>query len=194
MAEWPDLQMRSIATWPAERTPDHRRKPSPFSSSLTDTLGLLRRELHALSATDVWMEIAIPGDPVTNSVEWRRDGKPRSHARPAHPGIVLSFTSRTLGKELRYATDRFRSWQDNLRAIALGLEALRKVERYGIANRGEQYAGWAQLTSGGAVERGRDLIREHGSVVAALKATHPDVGGDEDDFKAVQAAREAAVA
>jgi hypothetical protein len=34
------------------------------------------------------------------------------------------------------------TWQDNLRAVALGLEALRRVERYGIAQRGEQYAGW----------------------------------------------------
>jgi hypothetical protein len=55
----------------------------------------------------------------------------------------------TADDTFQFAVDMFPSWQDNLRAIALGLEALRKVERYGIANRGEQYAGWAQLTAGG---------------------------------------------
>ena len=33
------------------------------------------------------------------------------------------------------------------------------------------------------------LIREHGGVTQALKATHPDHGGDALDFAAVQAAR-----
>jgi hypothetical protein len=39
-------------------------------------------------------------------------------------------------------------WQHNVRAIALGLEALRKVDRYGITRRGEQYAGWKALPAG----------------------------------------------
>ena len=49
---------------------------------------------------------------------------------------------------MTYATDRFFAWQDNVRAIALGLEALREVDRYGIAKKGEQYAGWKALPSG----------------------------------------------
>lgn len=36
-------------------------------------------------------------------------------------------------------------WQINLRAIALGLEALRKLDRYGITSRGEQYTGWRAI-------------------------------------------------
>jgi hypothetical protein len=153
---------------------------------LTDTLWTLDKELRALRAVDVWLEIAIEPE------MFRLDGRPRAQARAAHPGVVISFTSKTLGKELRYATDRFRSWQDNLRAIALGLEALRKVERYGIANRGEQYAGWAQITTGGAnPERGRNLVKAHGSINDALRATHPDTSGydSEEDFRHVQAYR-----
>jgi hypothetical protein len=49
---------------------------------------------------------------------------------------------------LKYATDVFDHWHANLRAIALGLEALRKVERYGITQRGEQYTGFRALGSG----------------------------------------------
>jgi hypothetical protein len=184
--EWPDnLRMRTISTWPGERTSPGFRRESPFKSSLGDSLSLLDRELRALRAFDVWLEVAIPPE------QFRIDGRPRAHAFASHPGVVLSFTSRTLGKDLRYATDRFWKWQDNLRAIALGLEALRKVERYGIANRGEQYAGWAQLPPGGpSARRGEELVREHGSVRQALMATHPDHGGDAADFADVQAYRE----
>jgi hypothetical protein len=35
-----------------------------------------------------------------------------------------------------------------VRAIALGLEHLRAIDRYGIANSGQQYVGWKQLGSG----------------------------------------------
>lgn len=172
---WPDtLALRPIAQWPTTRTPDSRRKHSPFRASLNETLALLRRELGALRATGVVLEVAIPeGD-----VNWRQDGRPRASARADHPGVVLAFkTAIAPGRELRYATDRYRFWQHNLRAIALGLEALRKVERYGIADRGEQYAGWAQLpksTSEGDAQRGKDLVQKLGSIKRALIATHPD--------------------
>lgn len=187
MSHWPEnLRMRTIETWPGERTPSHARRVSPFTASLSDSLALLARELRALCATDVWLEVAIPPD------QFRNDGRPRAHAKASHPGVVLSFKSLSLGKELRYATDRFWSWQDNLRAVALGLEALRKVERYGIANRGEQYAGWAQLPAGGpSADRGADLIQRHGGIPQALRATHPDTSGYDSaaDFADVQAAR-----
>lgn len=62
--------------------------------------------------------------------------------------------------------------------------------------RGEQYAGWKQLHSGAddeaTVDRGRAIIRDAaGDVVEALKATHPDRGGNPVDFRSVMLAREA---
>jgi hypothetical protein len=94
-----------------------------------------------------------------------------------------------------YATDVCERWEHNVRAIALGLEALRAVDRHGITRRGEQYAGFKALPPGGpSVERGVQLIRDHGSVRAALLATHPDQGGDSAEFADVQAAREAGLA
>lgn len=50
----------------------------------------------------------------------------------------------------QFAVDQFPTWQDNLRAIALGLDALRRVQRYGIVKEDEQYTGWKQLTGGGS--------------------------------------------
>jgi hypothetical protein len=123
----------------------------------------------------------------------RLDGQPYANTRPRHPGVTVAFKSNH--GPLKYTADKFATWTENLRAIALGLEALRKVDRYGVTSRGEQYAGWKALPAAPSetVERGRDLIAQHGNVTAALKATHPDVGGNAEDFRAVQAAREAIV-
>lgn len=69
----------------------------------------------------------------------RVDGGLYAHARPASSGVRVTFESRY--GPLVYATDRFDHWRDNVRAIALGLEALRKVDRYGIIRRGSSTPG-----------------------------------------------------
>jgi hypothetical protein len=176
-----NIRCRPITTFPAEF--HATRKSSQFSAMWSDTVSLLSRELNKLGAHNAVIELAVAEH------DLRIDGWPYADARPSHPGVIISFDTRDHGP-LRYGTDAFPKWQENVRAIALGLEALRRVERYGIGKRGEQYVGWKQLESG-EIERGRELIDEHGSVVAALKATHPDHGGDSDDFRAVQTARNA---
>src|SRR6185503_14116675 len=96
------------------------------------------------------------------------------------------------------------AWRQNLRAIVLGLESLRRVERYGIANRGEQYTGWQQLPSGadtrdasvvlllmeaGEKPNSNEWPAEYERQVSlyrrALRATHPDHGGSTERLQAV---------
>lgn len=178
-----EATFRPIDRWPGDRTVYPKR--SQFKASEGDTMYLLKRELEYLDATNIVVQVALREDQI------RLDGWPRSGVTPSHPGVIVAFDSKF--GPLKYATDAFDRYRDNLRAIALGLEALRKVDRYGITKRGEQYTGWKALeeSTGGDRERGRTLISEHGSVKAALKATHPDTGGNIEDFEAVQAAREA---
>jgi hypothetical protein len=182
MSAWPDLTMGPITTWPGSRTPPEDRQRARFETALPFTLDQLDRELRHLRAIDVVMEVAIRHE------DFRRDGKPRAHAKAEHPGVVLRFRAPQIKAEpLAYGTDRFTLWQDNLRAITLALHDLRRVERYGVASRGEQHSGFAQLPAGDV--RGRALILEHGGAREALLATHPDHGGDPRDFRDVQAAR-----
>jgi hypothetical protein len=183
-----NFAFRPIAVWPHGDTRP-RRSRWAFKASWSSTLTLLERELRHLGATNCVIGAAF------REQDLRLDGLPRADARvPAHPGIEISFDTPAHGR-LVYATDSCDWWEHNVRSIALGLEALRAVDRFGITRRGEQYAGWKQLTAGvsGDVDRGRDLIRTYGGVREAIKATHPDAGGDSDDFRAVTAAREAAV-
>ncbi|MCU1591568.1 MAG: heat shock protein DnaJ domain protein [Frankiales bacterium] len=142
MNYYPDsLDVRPLSTWPGGLTPTDSRRRSPFSAPLRSTLTILDRELWQLGAKHPVLEVAI------DNAQFRIDGRPRSTARAEHPGVVLSLPTTNVGA-LRYATDRYLTWQDNLRAIALGLEALRKVDRYGITRRGEQYAGFKAIGSG----------------------------------------------
>ena len=202
--------------WPGELTPDDERKFSRFDASWSATVDLLCREVEMLGGDEVVLQLAI------SERDCRNDGWIRADARPAHPGAIVSFESRH--GPLRYSTDRFKgtgyggrlpSWQANVRAIALGLEALRTVDRYGIGHGGEQYRGWnalppatpmgAAMTAETAAQilidvtdawdlqapeviGNADLIQQLYRSAAA--ATHPDRGGDPAEFRRVTDARD----
>lgn len=178
-----NVRCRPLSSFPPEFHVA-RSSGDPFSAGWTSTFDLLVRELEKLGASNVAIELALTEGDI------RLDGWPYAGARTSHPGVVISFDSKH--GPLRYGTDAFPKWQSNVRAIALGLESLRRVDRYGIGKRGEQYTGWKALPSGdrGLEQRGHELIAEHGDLTAAYKATHPDAGGDPEDFRAVIAARD----
>lgn len=168
--------------------PPGSMKLSPFKASWSSTVKLLARELRAHGARRGVMEIDL------REQDFRLDGLPRGDRSARSPGIVLSFTAGRVpgAPALRYEVTRYSDWRDNVRAVALALEALRAVDRYGVTRRGEQYAGWKSLTAGagdGDAARGHELIRKHGGVARALHAAHPDHGGNDQDFRDVIAAR-----
>ena len=196
------LICKPIDTWPGKRRTTHER--SQFSAGWTATVEALDRELAHLRASSVILEIDV------TDADLRNDGWPRAHVN-VPPAVKLSFTSAEHGPMV-YATDKFHYWQDNVRAIALGLEALRKVDRYGITDSGQQYAGYKQLGAGTPLGTSRDSalfelmeilanataddrwMDDHRAVEIDLdnafkiakSRTHPDVpGGDEETFKRV---------
>ncbi|MCV7424374.1 molecular chaperone DnaJ [Mycobacterium yunnanensis] len=144
----PGMTLRPIAAWPTASTTD--RRPAPFESSLTSTLEVLDRELRALGPHGLrgahgsnWYPTSIL-QLALREQDFRNDGMPRANAVPSHPGVILNIQPK--GKpELSFPCDTFTRWQDNLRGIALGLEALRKLDRYGITQTGQQYTGWRAI-------------------------------------------------
>ncbi|CAN5768954.1 hypothetical protein BH23CHL8_BH23CHL8_26260 [soil metagenome] len=167
-AEW-----RPLPAWPYA---EQAVQPSRFDSTWTATLDLLEREIEAVYGQDP--VIGVVADPSQFTIA----GSLKGNARVMHRGVEVSFGR--AGRRLTFHTATFPRLADNLRAIALGLEALRKVDRYGITTGGEQYAGFQALEAG-PVERGRRLVEEAGSVEAALKANHPDHGGHPRAFQDV---------
>ena len=129
--------VRPLGPWIGHRT--GFRRESKFKAGWSDTLDLLDREIFHLGGRSFVLQIDV-------SDRWiRNDGALYARAQPNSPAVRVVFDSRH--GTLTYATDQFWGWQDNVRAIALSLEALRKVDRYGVANSGEQYRGWAELPS-----------------------------------------------
>jgi hypothetical protein len=198
-----DYQFRPIETWPGEFTA--RRKRAQFRASFTQTQRLLDCELRQLGATNIVIQAAVRPSDI------RLDGMLRADARSAvHPGIILSFDSKH--GPLVYPCDRFDNWQDNLRAIALSLEHLRAVDRFGVTKRGEQYRGWERLPPPGGGAGYSDMSREEALQVLArmagyktvrdepaavqdayrraAMAAHPDHGGTAEAFKVLQQAME----
>lgn len=207
MSDWPDgLKTGPIGEWPSVMT--SRRTLSPFSATLTSTLALLRRELRELDAKNTEMLIAISPGAFTLA------GRPYANAKPDHPGIILSFD--TSFGHLSYPADQYTTWQDNLRAVALSLEALRKVDRYGVTKRSEQYRGFLAIEAraAGAFTSDEAAMRFLGEVAEmivdpnlemvaayetgarrriaakALFHSHPDRGGDRDVYDKALAAQE----
>lgn len=189
MTRYADITFRPIDVWPGELTRSRRR--APFRTNWGITLKLLERELSMLNARLVVFQIAV------DERDLRIDGKPRAQARASHPGVILAFESKF--GPLKYVVDEFDRWEDNVRAIALAMEALRKVDRYGVTKRGEQYTGWKALPAStdpaDAIqtrEQAHDYLAQRwgGDVKRALMETHPDKGGDPDEFRRVVRAKE----
>lgn len=135
----PGMTLRPIEQWPLTFTKNRRR--SQFSATWSATVKQLDTELrhlgHGRRAPSV-LQIAM------REQDFRlRDGMPRANAVPEHPGVILNIESRH--GDLSYPCDTFTRWQDNLRAITLGLSHLRTVERYGITQTGQQYRGWQAI-------------------------------------------------
>lgn len=123
-----------------------QRRPSPFESSWSSTRTLLARELRQLGARNVILEVdVLPG-------QIRLDGELYAAAKVQSPAVRLHFD--TTDGHVSFPADRFTSWQDNVRAIALAMESLRKIERYGIGRGDEQYSGFLQLEAGRGVALG----------------------------------------
>lgn len=207
MSAWPDtMKVAPIREWPGELTRNRTR--SQFKASLGATLQLLDREIWHLTDTRSQREsaeclIAIPAGDL-----WRLDGRPRAHAVAEHPGVIFSLESKH--GALSYPCDTFTTWQDNLRAVALALEALRKVDRYGVTKRGEQYRGFLAIEATAAPAGFAtldDALAFLGKFVGlgpaemkviegaparglrrAQRDTHPDHGGDAAMFQRVSLA------
>lgn len=192
---------RPFAVWTRART--LLREDAPFRSAFGATRDLLEFELEKLDAKNAVVEVGAH--------EFLRSGLPRQN-EVWHPGIALLFDSKR--GPLAFATDRFNDWRDNLRAIALALEALRKIDRYSVSQSGEQYRGWAALPPATPNTQSETFAsREDAALwlqkyfLCALepllnnedirksayqkiaRQLHPDAGGDPTQFRKLQNAK-----
>lgn len=191
-----------VGQWPGAETPPIQRRDSPFRSTYLATLDLIESELGKLRAREILIQAYFTRD------QLRNDSWPKAGCTPARPGVILTFES---SKGLMsFPCDAFSAYQGNLRAIGLGLKALRAVDRYGVTRSAEQYKGWAQIEapkSRFTVEEAATFLMVCSNIPAnliigseaqfraayraAASKVHPDAAeGDTEAFLRVSSARE----
>jgi hypothetical protein len=167
----------------------YAKGPPSVYSSICELLAQLRR-------------FGAHGLVVSTNVPTRTDGYPRSNpGRIDDPGAAVYFERDR--KDLVLACDCYKTVEDNLRAIVLHLDALRGMERWGVGSLDQAFAGYAQLpedtsTSDVAPPWWSVLGFQPGAVIGeerlqkayrdAAKRAHPDAGGSDEQFVAVQRA------
>ncbi len=186
---------RPVEQWPGKPTSRYSRRRAKFKTAYSKTLDLLERELSNLGAKDIVIQAYFRRE------EIRNDGWPKSSARPSDPGVILNFYD-ALKESYSYPCDTFDAWEDNLRGIALSLEALRAVDRYGVTRGREQYQGFKRLAAPASIDQktvAAQFIAFHagvriedvrldldGAYKLAARRLHPDQGGSHDQFVQLQ--------
>jgi len=157
--------------------------------TLHDALERLERELRLLTAVD---EI------LSTNLRVGLNGMPRSgQAEPADPGAAVYF--QLDGQATCLACDRWDRVADNVAAIAQHIDALRRIDRYGVGTRDQAFAGYAQLGPAPVewwllleVKPSATLDEVDESFRRLSKIHHPDAGGGGDYMAKLSEARAAA--
>lgn len=128
-------------SWPTiyPRTPIQKLQKARFEVSFAKARDELLHELELLVAKSVVISSNIP---------LRKDGLPYANAKePIDKGVAVYFK---LGKKpYVLACDRWDMTKDNLRAIGLHVAAMRGMERWGVGNLEQAFAGYQALPASG---------------------------------------------
>lgn len=139
---------------------------------------------------------------ITSELPTRHDGLPYADGKSRDPGVAVWFVFK--GHERVFACDTWKTHGENLRAIALSIEAMRGLARLGMADVIERaFAGFAALPPGSGEAPTSSMNRAWWEVLdvaslrglladadllavvktrhrALIKAAHPDAGGSHE--------------
>lgn len=194
-------------SWPTgrPRTPSYQRKGGNFSKgtanggradlTIADAMQRLQAELDRIGAK----EFMLSANLVRNV-----DGSPRSgQSQPSDPGIALYFE---IGKKPHcLPCDRYSTVQQNIAALAAHIEATRAIERYGVADISQMFAGFTSLPAPGKHATrpwwevlGVSQHASHDEINMAYRdkarRTHPDAGGFTAEMSELNVARDQGIA
>jgi hypothetical protein len=190
--------------WPIgwKRTPASSRVPAPFK---TKEAGSYARALNVEQATnrlETELERLKAQSPtLSTNVGLNLRGIPRGDERPSDPGVAIYFSFR--GKATVLACDHYTTVAGNIAAIAGHIEALRRIERYGVGTIEQALAGYRSLPAdtaanwravfGFSAGKTPTLDQLDTAYKAAARTHHPDRGGTDEGMAHVNRARDYAL-
>lgn len=151
---------------------------------------------------------------LSTNIELRLDGQPRSgRPAPQDPGACVFFSLK--GKPFALACDTFDTVEGNVGALAAHIEALRAIERHGVASAAESLEAFVALPPPAGSVRSTDkpwrevlglkpdfpsgYDRDDAEIIVKARwreratEAHPDTGGSVQKMAALNAARDEAL-
>jgi hypothetical protein len=108
--------------WPIGWPRNDYYQPAGFKLQYDRALRELAYELERLGAESAY---------ISTDQQLRVDGTPRRDRQPDSPAVAVYFVRN--GKQLCIPCDKFQTVRDNIRAVGLTLESIRRMERYGTS-------------------------------------------------------------
>lgn len=204
----------AVSRWPLEwptnwkRTPPNKRERSASFTKTVKVGDLKRQKSVSGNETTERLERQIEmiggeGATLSTNVRLRMDGRPDSRLEdPPDPGAAVYFRFR--GKATVLACDRYVRVADNIAALAAHIDALRRIERYGVGTIEQALAGYKALPAdtaanwravfGFKVDSNPTPDQLDSAYKTAAKIHHPDLGGSDADMSHLNRARDYALA
>lgn len=175
-------------TWPANRPRARTREYARFRQP---PLGLTIRQVQDEVARLGGSKLVI-----SSNLPTKRNGVPyATQAQPSDRGVAVYFDYKK--KAMCFACDRWNAVEDNMRAVAKTIDALRGIERWGSGQMVEQaFTGFTALPAPEQPWQVLGVEREAAldTVLAAYRRLaakhHPDRGGDEGQMARINWARD----
>lgn len=181
--------------WPigTPRTSGFNRTNGQFRSmggkvGIPSAIKRLESEIDRMGGTDPLLSsnlrVRMSGDVVANAGE------------PGDPGVALYFKFK--GKARVFACDRYYRVADNIAALAAHIDALRRIERYGVGTLEQALEGYRSLPADSAANwrvvfglgAGATWAEVDAKFKERAKTAHPDKGGTEAEFAHISRARD----
>lgn len=190
--------------WPKHkpRTKPGDRRSGQFSTKVTGNHAMIGLPM---ACDRVEAEVSRLGGTyplISTNIEPRLDGRPKGgKAGPDDPGVCVYFQMK--GKPYAMACDTYQSVEQNLAGIAAHLEAVRAIERYGVATTAETLQVFTALPPPAPVEVVEDwwevfgLMRERATeenVNIMYRAQAKSAAGNDRELKRLNLARDRALA
>jgi hypothetical protein len=184
-------------SWPLgwKRTPRHQRQRAKFSQRGSDisVWGAVQRlsaEVERLGGRNPLL---------STNLTTRLDGLPYSNQKdPDDPGAAVYFTLK--GQPRCLACDTWSTVAGNIAALAAHIDALRRIDRYGVGTLEQAFAGYAALPAPAADWRSTfgitdsrpslDVVERRYRELA--QTAHPDKGGSDEEMARLNVAIESA--
>ena len=172
--------------WPRTKYPQSAR----FDASFTSARDGLFREIKLLGGTHVVL---------SSNLSLRRDGIPLAGQRqPTDKGVAVYFFRR--GKHMAFACDRWDKIEDNIRAVAKTIEAVRGIDRWGASEMMERaFTAFEALPPPRScwdilgIRPGASEADISAAYRAKARSAHPDAGGSETAMSELNRARDEAL-